>query len=905
MTTKILASPASQFQPQFYDPDQALARAPGMSRDKYLMRTKNRKTNSHSPEQYFTLWMRRLENETLSMRRLTEMYVTMHRRFRGVTISDQFGYFGTRPDTDGYWIDYDPEQDGEVHPINIVRPDIRANVSALLQVNVGVDVEPPNQDAKNRDRAEKIQALVDYFERHTWAESHRTLIFDGIQKEGVNLVENYQEAQTGREQTLYEPVEINSLVAKFQCEACGETGTKEIAEEEAEVYNQPQVACPFCGEAATSIVEGVKNYGLKEVPHSTTDIKHRIWSGFNFVIDRRGARRDGIKSAKYLQIMDLVDRAELEADYPQFAFEGPFEWSWQLKCQHALAQADWSILHLYWSPTEESTEWDLFEKRRIFLHESAYRNYVSPSDWEFVDGNGKVKLTIKRGQTLSEAIEATYGKKFEAICLVFVNDRLIDIEDPEMDDPNFRNRFSDVHFLRDSGSYHSVPNWDSKQIQDDITLFNTLKTETAARNSVKPVWFNSEVFDISDFGREYIPSKDGALDPDTGNIQNQVFQPPIAKAADDINEHLQFLLGIRREVSGIQPAMLGEAQPGQPYAAQRQQLEQSFGLLTACSKSYAQMKVESTKQKIRMAFNTWTLEQFQGIASRNGETWTEEDVIDLVATDLDRDVIIDYVPGTEVPQGNLTRELKFWNGVREALPLIQAAMQSGTLDPDTFRQLLKRIDEFADFDFDLSGKETADAVAQKRFSALSEACEKYREVSSREIEQMKQEIVAAQPMIDPATGEAAIDELGQPAIQTITVFDTIAEQIHFAADLFFSPFEDAESQISFFTVEIMREMAKPKPNYMLVEIMQLIVGDFMSQQAEAQAAAAANDPALQQAEADRKAKGEGEEAKRAHDKEMAGMKHEQEVEKMAIGEASKENEREYGRETAARDASFS
>lgn len=903
MSTNTLA-PQKTHQPQFYDSNQALAKVtPSKGRDKYLERTKNRRLNGLDPEQYFLLWMRRLENESLQMRKLTEMYVTMHRRFRGVTVGDQFGYFGTRPDTAGYWIDFDPERDGEVHPINIVRPDIRANTSALLQVNVGVDVEPTNQDAKNRDRAEKLQKLVDYFERHTWTEEERTLIFDGIQKEGTVLVENYQDPDAGCEQTLYEPREIKSFAAKFRCEGCGKSGSKEIPEEDVESYNLPQVPCPFCGGPASTIVEEVVNYGLEEKPHYTADIQHRLWSGFNFVIDRRGARRKGIQSAKYLQIMDLVDRAELEADYPQFTFEAPFEWSWQLKCQHALANADWNILWTYWSPGQESTEWDLFEKRRVFLHESAYRNYVSPSDWEFVDGNGKVKLTVQRGQTLVEAAEETWGKKVGGLCLVFVNDRLIDIIDPEEDDPNFRNRFTDVHFLRDSGSYHSVPNWDSKQIQDDITLFNTLKTETTARNSIRPVWFNSQVFDITDFGREYIPSKDGALDPDQGDISKAVFQPTVAKTADDVNEHLQFLLGIRREVSGVQPAMLGEAQPNQPYAAQRQQLEQSFGLLTACSKSYAQMKVHSTKQKIKMAFDTWTLEQFQDVASRNGDTWTEEDVVDLVSTDLDKDVVIDYVPGTEVPQGNLTKELKFWNGVREALPLIQAALQAGTLDPDTFRQLLKRIDEFADFDFDLSGKETADAVAQKRFAKLSEVCDEFRDISSQEIEMMKQQIVSAEPApVDPATGQTMIDQAtGLPAEPTmITMFDTVAEQIHFAADLFFSPFEDVEAQVAFFTIEIMREMAKPKPNYMLIEIMQLIVGQFLDQQAEAQAAAAAADPANKAAEEDRKAKGESEDKKHANAKELQGMKNEHEVTKLAIGEASKENDRDFGREEAAR-----
>ena len=877
--------------------------------DKYMERTRNRKTASYGPEEYFRLWHERLQRESEHMRRLCEMYVTIHRRFRGVTISDQFGYFGTRPETLGYWVDHDPEQDGEVHPINIVRPDIRANVAALLQVNVGIDVEPVNQKAKNRERAERIQMLVDFFERDTWTESERNLIFDGIQKEGVQLIENYLDREAGCEQTIAKTNQKASHIAKFKCDDCDMSGQKEIAEAEAEAYNQPQIPCPSCGGTARSVVEQVTNYGVDETKHLTGEIAHKIHAGFNFVIDRKGARRKGIQSAKYLMIMELVDRAELEADHPQFAFEAPFEWSYQLRCQYALANADWAMLHSRWSPTMESTEWDLFEKRTIMLHESAYRNYVSPDDWEFVDGHGNTKLAIKRGQTWEEAAREMYGEDCKGLRLVFVNERLIDIETPPDHEPNFRKVFSDIHFLRDSGSYHSTPHWDSVQIQDDITLFNTLKTETAARNSVEPVWFNSEVFDINDFSREYIPSKDGALD-ETIDIKSQVYKPPVARSADTINEHLIFLLGIRREVSGVQPALLGEAQPNQPYAAQRQQLEQSFGLLTSASKSYAQMKVGSTKQKIQLAFKNWTLEQFQAVASRNGEIWNEADVAELTSTDLNRDVSIDYVPGTEVPQGNLTKELKFWNGVTQALPLIQAAMAAGTLDPDIFGQLLKRIDEFADFDFDLSGKETSDALAQKRYAQLAAACEDYKGLTRHDIDAMKQQIVSQETVLDPATGQPAIDEMGAPAVQTITGFDLISEEIMFLADIYISPLEDVASQLSFLVPEIMREIAKPAPNYLLIEMMTVLCGQFNQMMADAQAQAMAADPALQadkekgeadskNKEADREAKAKDGEAKRSADSETLDKKHEQAIESKMIDEASKENEREFQREQAA------
>jgi hypothetical protein len=893
--------------------DSLLSKSGSGDEAKYLQRTKNRVTHARIPEEYCLLWHDRLQSELRHMRHLWEMYSTMHRRFRGVTISDQFGYFGTRPETQGVWIDFDPEQDGEVHPINIVRPDIKANVAALLQVNVQIDVEPANQDSHNRQKAEMIQKLIDFFRRDCWTESDRTLIFDGIHKEGVWLIENYLDRDAGCEQSITRGgIENQMHYAVLQCppEHCGAQGVKEIANDAiAEYKDKTDLPCPQCGTlGATSSIKSIKGYDVAEDTYRTSEIVHRTWGGFNFLIDRTGAKRKGIETAKYLQTMELVERAELEDQYPQFMFDSPFEWSYGLKCEYALANADWSLLYSNWNPSRESAEWDLFEKRRVMLHESAYRNYVAPQDWEFRGKEGELKFKIKRGQKWDEAVKECHGDKAHGFRMVFVNERLIDIETPEHDrvQPNFRKIFSAVHFQPDSGSFHSVPHWDSKQLQDDITLFNTLKTETTARNSVKPVWYNSEIFDQDDFGKEYIASKNGSLDPDTGDISKQVWTPPVARTADDVNEHLVFLLGIRREVSGVQPPMLGEPQKGQPYAAQRQQLEQSFMILNHASKSWSQQQVTDAKQKVMLAFENWTVEQFQAVASRSGEKWNEEDIAELVQTDLDRDVAIDYTPGSEQPQGNLAKELKFFNGLTQAIPLIKEALAMGVpIDPDIIMQILKRVDEFSDFDFDLSGKETSEALAQKRRESLSIVCEEYGDLTRMDIDAYKQQVVSMQPAIDEMTGEPAIDEMTGEAMPPtpITAFDLIVEELMMQADVALSPVEDVASQVKYFIPEILAELAKPKPNYLFVELMQILVDQFNQQIAAAQAEAMANDPEInankesedKKIAAD-KEKGEADRAAKSEDDEKA---HQREIEKKGIEEAAKENDRDFEREKMA------
>lgn len=891
-------------EPEFYDHNEELSKvASRLSGDKYHERTKNSQMHGYGPEQYILLWEERFKRHEQQMQKLWEMYTTMHRRFRGVTISDQFGYFGTQPETQGRWIEYNPDTDGEVHPINIVRPDIRANVSALLQIDEGIDVDSPNQDARYVENARRLQYLVDFFQRDTWTDADRALLFDGIQKEGTILIENFLDRDKTRLSTVTLPTKIEQHYAAVECQNCGVAGVKEITEQELESHDGRMVDCPECDLPVRMVAKTRKNYDVEDAQVRTSDINHRFWSGFNFIIDRIGARNKGIQGARFLRTMDLVERAELEDEYPQFHFSSPYEWCYGLKCQHALANSDWSMLYSSWAPTTSAPEWDLFQKNTNFLHESSYRNYISPSDWEFRGRDGKRKFKIERGQSWKEAVENCFGKGVHGFRYVTVNEQLIDIQTPPDFEPDFRKAFSECHFQRDSGSYLSVPHWDSVQMQDDITLFNTLKVETAARNSVEPVWFNSEIFSVDDFGRDYIPSIPGTVDADTGDISRQVFKPAIARSADGIAEHLGFLMDIRREVSGVQPALLGQAQPNQPYAAQRQQLDQAFGLLTSAGKSYAEMKVTSTKQKIVFAFNNWSLEQFQEVASSFGESWDEDDVESLVRTDLTRDVSIGYIPGSETPQGNLTKELKFFNGLREVMPWLQ---MPGAVDPAVQQQILKRVGEFSEFDLDLSGAETTDALAQKRFRSLSNACAEYRFLKADDIVEYKQQIVsyepvqgsqeeagdtAAMPSSPPAdaseippqqaqlpaapdaevmgasadaiapdasgTGAVAggapesgaapiaMSTTGSPAasqenpaagqqdpmanMQPIYAWDLLQEEIVQQAQLSISPYENFQAQIDFFLPQITIELSRPKPNHVLVDMMQWFVGQLQGQ----------------------------------------------------------------------------
>lgn len=805
------------------------------------------------------------------MQKLTEMSVTLHRRFRGLTISDMYGAYGTRRETQGRWLDYDPDLDGEVHPLNIVQPAIRTNTSACLQSNPEIDIESDNLAAQHRQIAVRWQRVADYLERMkqtTFSEDERAFLFDAVQKDGVALI--YTCGEKYGESSVPNVSDQPLSLGVYKCD-CGAKGVKEMEQQQ---DGATDIDCPNCGKTAKALVKSLKNYELGESQVSQTEIKRKIVPFYNFIIDAYGAKLKGIDSAKWLALIELVDRPELEAEYDHFEFGSPMEWSHQTRTGYALASCDWRYLNA-WINEFTETEFERFEKKSIYLHEEAYANYCSPDDYEFVNGKGKKVLSIRREQTIKEALTAQYGDDATGIKFIWTNERLIDIASCEDEETDFRKCFSAVHWLRDSSGFYSSPYYSIVIIQDDITLLNTMHHNIIARNAVVPVYYDPTVLAKEDFGKELVAAH-GAAKLTDRDITKSAFSLPTPQVSPYLSNQLQFLWQIKDEVTQVTPALRGQLEKGETYGAQRQALEQSYGLLTPVLKSWAQQgKVRPTIQAFNIIKKTWTLKQFQSAASSFGEIWTDEDVQEMCEIDFERDLIVDYRDGSEMPQSNMTRDLKYYQALSQLLPFIQA--NPNLLGTDKFAKIVQGIGERADLDFDLTGLDVAEMLSQKRTIELQTLCQPYADVSLGQIDIWKE------------TEKGMDQETGEP----ITEMDLRIERAFYDSQIRFSPFEDLAQQKTAFIEALQTETGKNKSNYFLIEMFETVIGMIDQAVAEIQQEAMANDPqtkiALQLAEKQKQNEAAATDKEREHeveDKDRAFT--EKMLEKEADHKAAKE-----------------
>lgn len=804
-------------------------------------------------ETYMYGWVMHIRAEQEFTRELAQAAVTLHVRSRGVTISDMVSGYGTRQQTTGQWLQYDPNQDGEVHPINIVGPAITTNKNACLQSNAEIDVDSANASAKSKQIAMRWKRVAEYFERTGWSEGKRALMFDDVQKGGTLLIKTYCDPLD--KQIVPRLQEKERGVGAISCEACGYTDILQIDEFEEE--GETEMPCPQCQAPARAAVTSEKALMLDEVEEDTYEIKDKVVPFFNFSIDMYGAKIGGLQTAGWLNEFWLRDLNYMQSHYPGMSFQGPGLWSYQARCDWALSRGRWDYLNR--QPRQVGWGWghERYEEQAIYLHEDSYSGYRAPADFPFVDSKGNLTFEIKKGQTIAEAQEAMYGYNPGGFKFYWCEDRLLKIPSLKEEEPNFRHAFSDLHWSRESGAYLSSPNYSIVYIQDDITLLNTLNHNISARNAVNPLFFDSLVFEQGDFSNEFIGSKNAAMEPGF-DIRKAVTSLPVPTPSPYLAQQMQWLWSIKDSVSQVTPAMRGEQDKGTPYAAQRQQLEQSYGNLTSVLKSFAQCKVSVFRNKARLAAAKWTNKQFQEVGSMFGEPWTDEDVEEMCSIDLDRDLIVSYRPGSETPSTPMSKEMKFFGALGQLMPFVQAFPQ--LIGTDKLTQILQKIDEFGEFDFDLTGLEVNELVAQKRYSSLAELCAEYRDMTMVDVsaarsevvdtqpptpEQIQQSIQLAQSAPDDPAAMAAAKQLA--AGTPITAFDLIAEEVFLKAQIQFSEYEDLEMQKGFFVEMLRGEIGKTEPNFCLIAILEELLGMITEFLAGQQQEAMANDPEIQAA----------------------------------------------------------
>ena len=682
----------------------------------------NRLAKQSRPQKKFDDWVPQLADdlkESVKWGEIqrTQWAVTMRRRWRGTSASDMGGAFWPNMYQNQDWCDI---SGAGLHSLNIVKDTVRANEAAMVEARVQVTVEAGTSGGEMKGAAGVGQGVYEYLEQRDWTDSLEARLAQTVQISGGIFLKTKKDPQKPSE-ALKRPVmgEVPlDIPGQYSCE-CGSGGEfdGEIAEDE---FGQPRTPCPECGMPATvmehpQIVPFETQVDEKEFHAPDNDTE--IVSTYEIRMDETHTQGGDIDKAHWFERHYLMGRPELEARYPHIEFGSPDRWSYPIQWQQAIRTGSQNI-EWYLQSRTTNTELDQFEVRELYLRPEMYPHRVEPVDFELLGPNDKAVFKLKAGESLAK-------KAPDGMMVRICGKHILDVytkkpdykeEADEYQSCDFRDEYTLIQFLLDADSVHSLGLVELEPIQQDLNNNRTISQNSLEKNAVANRVYDGMMFDAGDWDYDLVPSRSGMpLTQDIGHYVKDLENP---KLGPEMMQDTVFLLGVKEKLSGVSPAMKGESQPGEPYHSILLQKQQSQGLLAPSQRSKAEGKVRWTKQNLRIA-QGWPLERFEYIRTRLGSEWKDQDVEAFINCDVERDLDVAYVPGSEVGRALMEQQLHLSSLLQEYATVAQIAPD--VIPAKSWREILGKMSALGGVEeLDLNNTESDMRLAQDRYQAIQD-----------------------------------------------------------------------------------------------------------------------------------------------------------------------------------------
>ncbi|MDL5055901.1 hypothetical protein [Geitlerinema calcuttense] len=631
---------------------------------------------------------------------LVRSSVLLRKRTRGLNDDDLTGAFA--PVTNN-WVSID---NSSIYSFNIVKPTIRANTAALITARIKLMAEPVSIRNPRAEMASQVAGvLLEEYSRSEWTNQ----LFEYIANEIQTAPGVFLKTEINPHKKRYHSVPKFETVSQIMpgMAICSECGSETLVE--TEVEPDSFIPCEVCGGAAIvermpEIVDVDVKTGFDEFSTGTPETKaYPFWE---FRIDQIGTQGGNIENARWFEHHYLTSADELILEYPESADEirGAVntDWSYGLRWQYSLQTGGRGLEDL-----PEMQVYPLCEVRDIFLTPSMYLNTPLAEDFVLKNSEGKVRFKVKQGKTFADGeFEGEPLEEF-VLCFRMAGNSILDVF--PMD---FTKAFAYIGFLHSSAQFWALFATELITLQDIVNYMLTIQMYHVRRNATTSIIYNSNAIDPEAFGKDLIGSKNTL--PYDHPISNTYGVIPALELREPM-QMVQATMAVRGDITQVQPAMVGEAQPNQPYAAQLLQKQQSLGLLSPASLSVAHGKVKSAKEYVRLRKSLWTEEDTAALLDSHSD-WTEEFIDAFLETDIDHEIIISFAQGSEIPQTLMEREIK----LRQTLQDIGALMQfnPAMVREETLIEILHEIMQAGNVEIDVNNTESDLRLAESRYDFL-------------------------------------------------------------------------------------------------------------------------------------------------------------------------------------------
>lgn len=800
---------------------------------------------------------------------LVNSSVILRKRLRDLNDDDRTGAFAP-PSAGGGWVSID--QSG-IYSWNIVKPTIRANTSSLITARVKVTAEPVSiKNAKAEMASQVNNALIEDFEQSQWTGELQEYVANEQQLGAGVFLQTKVNPYRERRHNIKQWEQQESVTpGEALCPNCGNVTL--VTEEVIAPDGLASVVCEQCGSEAMIVSMPETDTidvetGYEEFSTGTPETK--AFPFWEFYIDPIGTSGGNLDKARWFEHHYAAPLDELQLEYPDSAEEiaaASFDWGYGLRWQYALETGRRNYDDMM---TDQVI--DLRCVSDLYLTPSMYLNHPLSADFELKSKDGKIRFSVKKGETLDKGrFEGKPFKKAPTLCIKTVGISIIDIYPAD-----FKKEFAYIGFLSNSSTFWSLFATELITLQDVVNYMLTIQMYHIRKNAITSIIYNAEAFDAEAFGTDLIPTKNTVVPFDTPI--NTTFSVVPALPLGEPMQMLQATMAVKGEISSVQPAMVGEAQPNQPYAAQLLQKQQSLGLLSPASLSTARGKVKSVKQYIRLRKELWTDEDTAEMLNRYSD-WTEEHIDAFLETDIDTGLRIDFVQGSEIPQSLIEREMKLRQSMQDLMMLAQ--MNPAAIKPEAFTDILLEILQAGNVEIDLTNTESDLRIAEARYDRLlTMLSEQPERTDNMEWNQAVAMQIAQMPEFQPMIIEGHATIINFYAEKTRQALAKEVPDYLLSTCLYTLIQMQQQSEVALAQHQAQLQMAVQAPMMQMQQEQQMAMAQEQQAAAEAEAAQgqAANAEAM-----------EREDNIRREEREF-------ELERMLVNEASKEEDRKLKRD---------
>lgn len=802
---------------------------------------------------------KRIEQQTYWTDRLfTNNSTTLRKRFRDLNDNDRCSVFSQKT---GSWITTLDTQN--IYSFNIVQPMIRTNASVMQNANVKINIASRfPKDTQSQMATEIANAVIEQKNRLQWTDRLEEFIALEQQLGPGVFIRTFHNPHLQRKHSipLWKSVEME-MPGNAICGDCGqETSITGEVEEIAE--------CASCGGVA--VVETAPQIGTIDVPSGLSEFTTGSTDTvaipfFEIRIDDENTQGGNVDRAKWMQHHYLASLDELQLEYSESAEEiegAATEWSYSLRWQQVLRRN--RIV-----PADMSTETVIAQRevKDIFLTPTMYLNHPLSEDFVLKNKEGKIRFKVKKDQTIDQGIFE--GEPFDeppVLCFRMVGTALIDVFPCD-----FREEFSYITFLNNSSSFWGSFLYPIVSLQDIVNYVLTLQFYHIRRNAITSIVYNRNSFDPEAFSEDLIPTKD-SIPPDLP-INTQFGVIPALQMSGEPMQMFEVLQGLKSDVTLTTPALMGQAQPNEPYHAQLLQKQSSLGLLAPAEISKAGAKVKWAKQQLRCAQKYWTDEDTEELLKLNPE-WTEDTIKAFRNCKFDNDLIIEFVEGSEIPQSLIERQMTMQNLLQQLMMMGQVAPEF--VRPELLTEIITSLTKTSGIDIDIGNNESNLRLAESRYDHLVALLQ------------------------------------GTPPTDDMEMITMIAQQITSLPIFTPLPYESFDVLIKFFSNKARNEAARENPNYLILACLNSLIK--LEQQAkvehaqeQSQMAMAAQAPMMQAQQQMMQQQQQGDMQNQMQLKAMDAQQQQQQAQQQAqnpqamITLADNEAQRAHEKETQLRD----